>query len=109
MRRGPAAATLDCLVPRRSPTDLRRARGRARDDHPGLHAVPELARRSAARDPLAAAAATPSDAELVERRAAAQLLWETYTRRAVWMWQRAASNLLDHASALGHLLAADRR
>ena len=109
MRRGPAAATLDCLVPRRSPTI-----SGVRED--ALVTITLVCMRSqnwrvavAARDPLAAAAATPSDAELVERRAAAQLLWDTYTRRAVWMWQRAASNLLDHASALGRLLAADRR
>lgn len=104
-RRPASDAILDCLAPQRTATI-----SGVRED--ALLTVTLASLRSAAwrrafaaRDPLAAAVATPNDASDAERLRAAELIWERYTRRAIWMWQRGLSQLLDHASALGRLVA----
>ncbi|MGN6869283.1 MAG: SIR2 family protein [Solirubrobacteraceae bacterium] len=59
------------------------------------------------RDRLAGARATPATADLDERRAAAELLWQTYRERQVWMWDYRVPGLADDAEALGRLLRGD--
>lgn len=97
-------AALDSLAPRRTS----RVAG-VRDD--ALLTVTLLCRRSepwrtaiAERDSVTAAACIPDTAPSAQRQEAAQLLWDTYTDRGVWMWERGHSALLDHAQALGRLL-----
>ncbi len=107
LRREVTQPSLDCLAPRASD-----GLSGTRDDV--ALTVTLLCRQSTAwrqavagRDPLIAAAATPDDATPAEREDAARTLWDIYSERGVWMWDRRHSSLLDHCRALGRLLAHD--
>lgn len=100
----PSKELLAALVPRRSET-----LSGVRSDC--LVSIGLLCSRSAewrkavgARDPLAAARATPGSAEPGERRAAARLLWGTYLERQVWMWDYDVPGLAEDSEAFGRLL-----
>ncbi|MFP5387842.1 MAG: NACHT domain-containing protein [Thermoleophilia bacterium] len=60
------------------------------------------------RDPLGWARAVPPGAEYPERREAALLLWQTYRRWKIWLWEREEPDVLQGVASLTrHLSAGD--
>lgn len=58
------------------------------------------------RDPLGWARAVPPSAERSERSEAALLLWRTYRKWKIWLWEREEPDLLQGVASLGRHLAA---
>jgi SIR2-like domain len=100
---GPLPELLDCLVPY-----VDDALSGVRPDvvvPVGLACMgsEDWRRAVAARDPLAAARATPADVPGSEREAALRVLWDNATARQVWVWER-GMRLTDDADAMGRLM-----
>ncbi len=107
LRRGPSEELLDAIVPNRNEL----VRGVRNDWQVSLtlSMLADSRWRDAvkARDPLNWARAVPASAEHPERREAALLIWRTYSKWKIWLWEREEPEILHGVASLGRHLAAN--